>query len=497
MARLSAATLLQASTDVRRPRYDRGALEIGMAHIGVGAFHRCHQGEYTDDALETEFGPWGVVGVNIRGPNLSQTLGAQAGLYTRALRKEDEVDLRIIGCIRRTIDAEGDIEPALDALSAPAIRVVTLTVTEKGYCHRPATGRLDESHPDVIHDLAAGVAPRSLPGVLVAALERRMRRGAGGVTLVSCDNIPANGRVLASVVKELAARRTPDLVGWLADHVRFPSTMVDRIVPATTKSDLAFVAQALGLEDRAAVVGEPFRQWTIEDSFLAGRPRWEAGGAEFVRDVTGHELIKMRVLNAAQSTLAYLGLLCGFDYTYEDVRDPVLFDFVRRMLETETAPCLPSGTGVDIKAYVAQTFARLHNKAIAHRNHQIATDGSQKIVQRLLNPIRDRMARGGSYDHLAAAVAAWMAYLCAASSRFGARWAPDDPWGERVRRIADETGPQSAILTARILALDAIFGADLGKNETFCSTIAGHLAAFLSGDPRPRLEALAARAPSG
>jgi len=219
--------------------------------------------------------------------------------------------------------------------------------------------------------------------------------------------------------------------------------------------------------------------------------------AEFVRDVTGHELIKMRVLNAAQSTLAYLGLLCGFDYTYEDVRDPVLFDFVRRMLETETAPCLPSGTGVDIKAYVAQTFARLHNKAIAHRNHQIATDGSQKIVQRLLNPIRDRMARGGSYDHLAAAVAAWMAYLCAASSRFGARWAPDDPWGERVRRIADETGPQSAILTARILALDAIFGADLGKNETFCSTIAGHLAAFLSGDPRPRLEALAARAPSG
>jgi len=243
-----------------------------MGHIGVGAFHRCHQAEYTDDALEAEFGPWGVVGINIRGPRLAETLGAQDGLYVRTLRRGDESDLRVIGCIRQTIDAEREIEVALEALARPEISVVTLTVTEKGYCYRPATGRIDEANPDIAHDLSEGAPPRSLPGVLVAALERRKERGAGGLTLISCDNIPANGRILAAVVEEFAARRAPDLLGWLADNVRFPSTMVDRIAPATTGRDLARVAQACGLEDRATVVGEPFRQWAIEDDFYGDRP---------------------------------------------------------------------------------------------------------------------------------------------------------------------------------------------------------------------------------
>jgi fructuronate reductase len=497
MARLCAATLADAARVVRRPRYDRARLAVGMAHIGVGAFHRCHQAEYTDDALEAEFGPWGVVGVNIREPSLGTSLGVQDGLYTRALRDENGVDLRIIGCIHGIIDAQDEVEPALAALSAPRIGIITMTVTEKGYCHRPATGCLDESHPDVVRDLAAGAAPRSLPGVIVAALDRRRRTGAGGATLVSCDNIPANGRILASVINEFAARRAPDLVGWIADHVRFPSTMVDRIAPAPTSRDLAFAAETCGLEDRAAVVGEPFRQWAIEDDFLGARPRWEAAGAEFVRDVTSHELIKMRLLNAAQSTFAYFGALSGLHYTYDDVRDPTLCDFVHRMLVRETAPCLPTNSGVDIDAYIAQTFGRLRNAEIAHRNHQIATDGSQKIVQRLLNPIRDCIARGLSFDRLAAAVAAWMTYLCAASPRYGARWTPADPFAGRVLDIANETAADFPTLAARIIEIEPVFGVDLRKNEVFCAVVAGHLEAFLSDDPRPRMSALAAEATPG
>ena len=497
MPRLNSATLAEAKAAVRRPRYERATLAVGMAHIGVGAFHRCHQAEYTDDALEAEFGPWGVVGINMRPPRLADTLGAQDGLYTRTLRAGNEADLRVIGCIREAIDAERDVEPALEALARREVGVVTLTVTEKGYCHRPATGRLDETNVAVAHDLSEDAAPRSLPGVLVAALERRKRRGGGGLTLVSCDNIPANGRILASVVEEFAAYRAPELLGWLADNVRFPSTMVDRITPAATSRDLFLGAEACGLEDRAAVIGEPFRQWVIEDDFYGTRPRWEAGGAEFVRNVAAHELIKMRILNGAQSTLAFLGALAGLDTTYEDVRDRTLYNFVRQMLERETAPSLPRAAGVEIGAYVALTFERLRNSAIAHRNHQIATDGSQKIVQRILNPIRDRIAASLSYDRLAAAAASWMAYLCAASPRFGARWAPEDPWADPIRKIADETGPEFAVLAGRIVALESIFGADLGKDEAFRARVAGHLAAFLTEDPRRRLASLAPETGAG
>ncbi len=488
---------LDAATPIRRPRYDRAALGIGMAHLGVGAFHRCHQAEFTDDALEAEFGPWGVIGINLRPPLLGPILGAQEGLYSRALRQDGEVDFRIIGCLGAVVDAELEHERALAALAAPAIGIATLTVTEKAYCHHPATGRLDEAHPDVVHDLTAPAPPRSLPGMLVAALDRRRRRRSGGMTLISCDNIPANGRVLAGVVARFAALRRPDLVGWIADHVRFPSTMVDRIVPAATDADRAAAAEALGVEDLAAVVGEPFRQWVIEDDFAGPRPRWEAAGAELVADVTNHELVKMRVLNGAQTTLSYLGALTGLANSCDDVRDPDIARFVRRMLLQETVPGLPAGSGIDAGTYVERSFARLANTAIRHGNHQIATDGSQKIVQRLLNPIRDCIARGASYELLAAAVAAWMAYLFAGSPRFGARWVPADPWADAVRRIADETGPDAARLTARIVALEPIFASDLPADAAFCRTVARHLAGFVLGDPRRYIAALLAEAVAG
>jgi fructuronate reductase len=491
MRRLGATTLSEANSGVRRPAYDWRRVGIGIAHLGLGAFHRCHQAEYTDDMLEARGGDWAIVGVNLRPPPLADTLGAQSGLYTRRLRDDSGVDeCRIIGCIRETIDAQDDSAPAIAALAHPRIKSVTLTITEKGYCHIPATGALDDRHPDIVHDLAHPDAPRSAPAILVAALERRRLAGAPGLTLLSCDNIPSNGSILNGVVRTLAQARSPALARWVADHVAFPSSMVDRIVPATTDADIEAISAILGLSDHACVIGEPFRQWTIEDRFAGERPPWDAAGAEFVSDVSAHEQIKMRVLNGAQTTLCTLGALAGLDYTFEDVRHPVLERFVRAMLQEETAPALPLARGMEARAYIDLSLRRLHNSNIRHRNHQIATDGSQKIVQRLLNPMRDRLRAGASIERLACATAGFIAYLAAASPAFGARWTPSDPFADVLRAIADETAGDTQALARRALAISAIFGADLPQSPQVVAAIARHLTGLLSDNPIAYLASL-------
>jgi fructuronate reductase len=482
--RLCAATLDRVNPAVRRPGYDRRGIGVGLAHLGVGAFHRCHQGEFTDDALEARGGDWAVVGVNLRAPRLAGTLGDQDGLYARRLRDGEGIDdVRIIGCLREIIDAEDESSAAIAALADPRIKVVTLTITEKGYCHVPATGALDEAHPDIVHDRAHPETPRSAPGVLLAALERRWRAGAAGVTLLSCDNIPANGAVLRGVVRALAQARPPALSRWIATSVSFPSSMVDRIAPATTEADIEAIAARLGVDDRACVVGEPFRQWAIEDDFVAGRPAWDAAGAQLVGDVTPYERIKMRVLNGAQTALCTLGALAGLDFTFEDVRHPVLERFVRAMLEEETAPTLPAAPGMEAGPYIDLSLRRLRNSSIRHRNHQIATDGSQKIVQRLLNPLRERLAAGAPFERLACATAGFIAYGAAAAPRHGARWTPSDPFAATLLEIAETSAGDMNALARRALAIEAIFGADLAGAPAVVAAIARHCAGLLSDDP--------------
>jgi fructuronate reductase len=482
--RLGAATLASINPGVRRPGYDREKLGIGMAHLGVGAFHRCHQAEYTDDALEALGGDWGVVGVNLRAPTLADSLGAQDGLYARRLRDDSGIDeCRIIGCIRGIVDAQEDSARAVAALADPRAKIVTLTITEKGYCHIPATGALDEGHPDIAHDLGHPNAPRSAPGIILAALDRRRRAGADGVTLMSCDNIPANGKILRGVVRDLARVRSPDLARWIEEACAFPSSMVDRIVPATTAADVEAIGATLGLSDAACVVGEPFRQWAIEDRFVAGRPSWDVAGAEFVGDVAPYELIKMRVLNGAQTTLSTLGALAGLGFTYQDVRHPVLERFVRRMLEEETATTLPFAPGMEAQRYIDLSLRRLSNSSIRHSNHQIATDGSQKIVQRLLNPTRERLAKGAPIERLACATAGFIAYLAAASPRFGARWTPSDPFAGALREIAQATAGDFEALARRALGVAPIFGTDLAERADVVAAIGRHVGGLLSREP--------------
>ena len=496
MGTLGATLLDRLPADVRRPAYDRRSLRAGMAHIGVGAFHRCHQAEYTDDLFDRKLDRWGVVGINIRNPRLADTLGRQDGLYTRLIRENGRVEARVIGSIVSVVDSQDSSAPALDVLASPEIEVVTMTVTEKGYCHKPATGEIDWSHPDVAHDLEQPEAPRSLAGIVLRALELRMLSHGGPLTLMSCDNIPANGTILGSVVASLAERRGGSLPDWIAANAAFPSSMVDRIAPATAPADLALVEERFGYRDRAVVVGEPFRQWVIENRFAGRAPAWDTVGATLVDDVTPFEHLKMRVLNGAQTTLCYLGVLAGHEYTCDDMADPLLAAFVRRMLFEETLPTLQPAPGMDPKAYVEQSLTRLRNTAIRHRNHQIATDGSQKIVQRLLNPIRDRLRHGGGIDLLTVPVAAWMVYLINAAERFGRRWTADDPYATRIAAIAERIGRDANALASEILAIDTIFGPELAASDTFRTGVAAGLEGLLADEPLAYVRRICSLAPN-
>jgi fructuronate reductase len=480
---LGPALLGRLPAIVQTPAYDRTALQPGMAHLGVGAFHRCHQAEYTDDLLALRFDRWGIVGINIRPPTLTDTLGRQGGLYTRLIRENSHVEARVIGSIVEVVDSQESAAPALEVLSSPDIELVTMTVTEKGYCHIPSSGALDLDHPDIVHDLANPEAPRSVPGILTRALELRRATHGRPLTLLSCDNIPTNGVILQNVVRTFAERRGNGLADWIAGNAAFPSAMVDRIAPAVTQDDFDSVEQWFGYHDAAVAVGEPFRQWVIEQKFAGRMPRWDLVGATFVDDVTPFEHLKMRVLNGAQTTLATLGVLAGLEHTFDAIADPLLSVFVRRMLVEETLPTLTPVPGMEPLAYVEQSLGRLKNTAIRHRNHQIATDGSQKIVQRLLNPIRDRLSQGASIDLLSVPVAGWMAYLIQASARFGKRWPVSDPYAGKVAEIADATGHDAPALASAILATDTIFDPGLAANDTFHAAVTSALDELLSDDP--------------
>jgi fructuronate reductase len=493
MKRLSAKTLERLPASVRRPTYARERLTVGHVHIGVGAFHRCHQLEYVDDMLEARFGPWGVVGINMRPPRAALQLAPQDFLYTRTLREGARTETRVIGCLRAVIETESEAsaDAAVAALASNMVQLVTLTITEKGYGLTPASGALDADNSDVAADLAGAWPPHTALGLLARALEVRAR-DSKPITLMSCDNIPANGRRLRAGLMALLEAARPALVPWVEANVAFPGTMVDRIVPAARTEDVEALAATIGLSDEAAAFGEPFRQWVIEDRFAGARPPLDLAGAEFVADAEPYEQIKMRVLNAAQSTLSHWGALVGHEFSWQAATDGALAGLVERMLRRETLPTLPWVEGMATDVYLATSLARIRNSAIRHSCHQIGTDGSQKIVQRLLGPLRVRRARGLAAPDLECAVAGWIAYVAAGAKRYGARWAPDDPFAGLVIARA-ESADGFADLAKAALGISQIFGDDLA-DAGLAAGIAAHLEGLLGPDPHGHIRRTLARA---
>jgi fructuronate reductase len=473
MPRLSLATLSRLAPAFAPP-VDPRALSVGVVHLGLGAFARAHGLVFTQSAIAaTGDTGWGYCGVTQRSRSVLDQLAPQDGLYTVLVRDGATVTPGVVATARELLFAGDSADVLTDRLAAPATRLVTLTVTEKGYRHDPATRQLRTSDPEVLAD-AAGRSPVTVPGQLVRGLAARRAADAGPVSLLSCDNLSGNGEVLRCVVLGFCDLLPDDgLASWIADNVAFPSAMVDRMVPATTDADRKETATLLGLEDEGVVVAEPFSQWVVQDTFAAGRPAWHLVGATLTADVEPYERIKLRLLNASHSTIAYLGALAGYTYIAEAIGDPAIGVAIERLMAQDMTPTLSVPDGFDVAAYQAQLRERFANAALLHTTRQIAMDGSHKLPVRLLGAIRERLTVGANPRAATLGVAAWMRYVAAGTADDGTPLTLDDPLADRLREaVGGATSP--AAVVAALVGVTEVFG-DLGDDTTFRSLVTDHL----------------------
>jgi fructuronate reductase len=464
--RLSLATLRHVRGGTG-PLVDPRELDVGIVHLGLGAFHRAHQALFTEDAIAAGGGAWGICGVTLRSRRVVDQLEPQDGMYTVLTRSSDATTARVAGVVREVRFAGERPVQVVARLAEPAVRVTTLTVTEKGYRHDPATGRLRHDDEGVRADVA-GAAPRTVVGLLARGLQERMRADAGPLAVVCCDNLAHNGATLSTLVREfvdlLPAAESRPLAAWIGAHVSFPNTMVDRIVPATTAADRADAAAFVGLADEGTVVTEPFRQWVIEDDFRGARPAWEQAGALLTRDVAPYEVMKLRMLNASHSTLAYLGALAGYGTIAEAMCEDAFAELVDRLMREDVQPTLEAPDAFDLDAYRQELLRRFANRGLRHRTEQVAMDGSQKLPQRLLPTLRERRTAGVEPRWAAFALAAWMRWVWTERRDDGCPRDLDDPLAAQLTRAIGGAS-SAADVVDRLLGVREMFGEDLAEDE--------------------------------
>ncbi len=449
---LSRAHLPALSAHLLSPEWREPA--IGIVHLGIGNFHRAHAALYTEEAMLAQGGDWGICGVTLKGDVAKRdALMAQDGLYSLVERGATGERVSVVRALREVLAMPFDRARLFELLGDARVRIVSLTVTEKGYCRDPQSGDVDLTRAEVAHDLAHPGTPTSVPGILAAALLARREAGIAPFTVLSCDNLAHNGAALRQVVTSFAAQLDPALGVWIGERVAFPSTMVDRIVPATADAEREAARAALGLRDDAPVPCEPFRQWVIEDRFPAGRPAWDAVGAQLVDDVAPFELAKLRMLNATHSTLAYLSMLAGFETIAEAVGHAPLRALIHAMMTEEIAPTLAVPASFDLLAYRDALLERYANPALRHRCAQIAMDGSQKMPPRILATIAARLAAGRPFERLALAVAAWFVFLQGRSDD-GESWKIGDPLAESLARLAAQARDDAQRVDAMLAVRD-------------------------------------------
>ncbi|MCE9682413.1 mannitol dehydrogenase family protein [Halomonas alkalisoli] len=455
---------------------------IGIVHLGLGAFHRAHQAVYLERYRQRSGDDtWGVCSANLRGNvGLVDSLAAADHRYHVAEYADSQtVALCEIGVIEEALfsgrGADGhwgrDLEALLARMADPGVRIVTLTVTEKGYFLNPASGELLVDDPMIAADIAAPTTPRTAPGILVEALARRRELGIAPFTVLCCDNMPDNGRRTRTAVVKLAACRDAALAAWIEREVAFPCSMVDRIVPAMTANDHARLAE-LGVDDPNAVVGEAFSQWVVEDHFPQGRPGWEADGVEMVEDVAPFETMKLRMLNGSHSLLAYLGALDGIEAVYDGVSREDLRALLRRYMLEEAAPTLAMPAGTDLVAYGDSLLARFANDSLRHRLQQIAMDGSQKLPQRWLQGALARIEVGEAVPCTALGVAAWIRYT-AGQDLHGTRYPVDDPLAARFAGLHARHADDAEALVAAFLAMGDVIPPGLARQPSFVTAVVG------------------------
>jgi fructuronate reductase len=454
-----------AARGVRIPPYDRDRSVIGAVHFGPGAFHRVHQACYLDDALAQD-PRWAVAAVSLHSAGVRDALAPQDGLYTLAVLDE-QPQIRIIGALKDLLVAPESPAAVSERLADPAVTLITATVTEKGYC-LAAGGGLDFANSEIVHDLAQPTAPRSFIGHLYAGLARRRALGVAPPNVVSCDNLTDNGPRLRRAIVEFARKHDVDVARWIENEVAFPRTMVDSIAPATDTALRDRVAERLGTVDRWPVQREAFTQWVIEDCMRGPQPDWAAIGVTITSDVAGFERAKLRLLNGAHSSLAYLGSLAGYATVAEAMRDPQLASFVRSLMSEDIAPSVVAPRGLDVAEYIESVLRRFRNPALRHLLSQIAWDGSQKLPFRIVGTVQDAIESNRPLGRLCMPIAAWFHFIRRKAQQ-GER--VTDPLAEQLFRIGTACTGEAAHDVRAFLTLDRVFPAALVTNAGFVATL--------------------------
>lgn len=457
---LNLSTMRALGDHVTVPNYDPREVSVGAVHIGIGAFHRAHQAVYLDDVLAGEPG-WGICGVAPRDPSVARVLRRQDGLYTVTSRARRDVT-RVVASIRETLCAAEEPEAVAMRIADPAVRLVTITVTEKAYRADLATRRL-RVDAELTAD-AQGRPPRTVLGLLAFGLRERARVDAP-LTIAACDNLSANGRLLAGLLGDYfqLLPAGDELADWVHRRVSFPCTVVDRIVPATTESERDGIGRRLGVRDDAAVVAEPFGQWIIEDDFAAGNPQWTSQDVRLVPDAEPYERLKLRVVNAAHSTLAYLGLLAGYDDVPQAARDATLRAAVNRLLDEDVLATLTEVPGAAVATYRDTVLDRFANPSIRYPLRQVGADGSQKLPQRLVPVAAERLRAGHRAPWVALGVAAWMMWIHRCATGDGEGFA--DPAAAELLALGAAGSP--AALVGGLLSVHDVFGREVADSESF------------------------------
>ncbi|KEQ13974.1 mannitol dehydrogenase family protein [Endozoicomonas numazuensis] len=476
--------------------YDRSQLKTGIIHLGLGAFHRAHQALYTCETLSAgDEKAWGICAANIRSNlKLVEALDQQDNLFSvTEVDAKGHRSVSICGALVKCLFARVDPVPLIQQMAELETRIVSLTITEKGYCLDPSSDKLLTDHPDIQNDIHHPEHPVTAMGFIIQALKIRQQKSRPAFTVLSCDNIPENGQRTRSAVLQLAKLSDPELANWIEQNVAFPNTMVDRIVPSVSDSDLADLAEQNSFYDSAALLTENFRQWVVEDNFPMGRPDWDLiDGAKFVDDVRPYETMKLRMLNGCHSFLAYLGYLGGFQTIAQVMSHSGYRLAARRLLYEEAMVSLSMPEGVDLHAYADQILSRFSNTCLKHKTSQVAMDGSQKIPQRWLNTVRWHLKQKSSFNFLGLGIAAWIQYA-SGQNLLGERIEVLDPLKHEFLKIHNRYPDDPDHFLANMLNLETVFGEDLIVNTEFKKVISNAYHILLESGAEAAVISLAER----
>ncbi len=435
--RLSLDTLDRLPEGVGRPLYARGELGAGIVHFGVGNFHRAHMQVYLDRLMNAgRDRDWAIVGAGVTPHDLRMrdALASQDLLTTVVEQSAERSAAHVTGVMTEFLPPM-EAGPIIARLADPAIRIVSLTVTEGGYFVNPATGRFDPENPAILADAASPDTPKTVFGMILAGLMARRAAGHAPFTVMSCDNVPHNGAVCRDAVAGLAASRDPGLAAWVREVVAFPNAMVDRIAPATSDRERAITRDAFGIDDAWPVFCEDFLQWVVEDAFPAGRPAFEAAGAEFVGDVTPWEMMKIRILNGGHAIIAYASGLMDVHFVHEGMEHPLVRAFLQKIEREEIIPVVPPVPGADLDAYFRKVEERCLNPKIGDTIRRLCFDGSNRQPKFIIPSIADRLDRGLPVEGLALESALWCRY-CYGTTESGKAIEPNDPSWDRLQERA-------------------------------------------------------------